>query len=195
MRDWGEEGSRDRYGTSTERAVAPAHARGRPGVRGGEQGQQRAGGYGTPGPCAPGDGAGAHVRPRRAGGGFRECDDGSEPGRPLQPAGAGGAADCGGARAARDLWRRRAGTDRGRGAAGAAAARGSDGDVVAHDTATAVAAGRVATGRGDDDPPGAPRRGQFVPAHADVVPDGYGAAQAQGRPRPGHRPPDGGKKA
>ncbi len=27
MRDWGKEGSRDRYGTSTERTVAPAHAR------------------------------------------------------------------------------------------------------------------------------------------------------------------------
>ena len=59
--------------------------------------------------------------------------------------------------------------------------------------ADGASGGAPARGR-DDDPAGAARRGQLVPADADVVPDRDGAAQAQGRGGAGGRSADGRKR-
>ncbi|MDP8970755.1 MAG: transposase, partial [Actinomycetota bacterium] len=62
-----------------------------------------------------------------------------------------------------------------------------------HPGADRSSGGAPARGR-DDDPAGAARGGQFVPAGADVVPDRDGAAEAEGRGGAGNRSTDGRKK-
>jgi len=67
-------------------------------------------------------------------------------------------------------------------------------DLVAeHAGKDAPSRGAPAGGR-DDDSAGAPGGRQFVPADADLVPDGHGAAQAQGRGGAGSRSEDRRKK-
>jgi len=52
----------------------------------------------------------------------------------------------------------------------------------------------VTPDRGDDDPAGVARGGEFVPTHADVVPDGHRSPHTQKWSRPGHRSRHGEKR-
>src|SRR5215207_5542216 len=182
------------HGDHAEGALATAHGGGAARVERDRQGEQRAGGSGEARDGAAGGGRGAVVLGRGPGGGVSERASGDLPGPAVQSGRVGGAGNRGRAGPAADLRRSGAGADCGDGAAATGSEDGWDGDlVVEHPGADGAAGGAPARGR-DDDPTGAPGRGQLVPADADVVPDRDGAAEAEGWRGPGGRSADGRKK-
>src|SRR5436190_16287992 len=182
------------HGTHAAGALAAADAGGAARVEDDHEGEQRAAGPGASGGGGAGGGAGAALRGGGTRGRVAERDDGQQPGAAVQSGRAWGAADRGRAWSAADVRRRSPRPDRGDGAAATGSEGGRDGDLVLEYPGADATSGGTLGGRGDDDSAGAARRGQLVPADADVVPDGHGAAQAQGRGGAGGRSEDGRKK-
>src|SRR5215207_4712278 len=184
----------ERHGNHAEGALAAADDRGAARVEADRAGEQRARGPGAASDGRAGGGRRAVVVGRSPGGGISESGRGHVPGAAVQSGRAWGAEDRGRARSAADVRRGGPGADRGDGPAVAGSEGRWDGHLVALDAgANAPTRGAAACGR-DDDSARAARRGQLVPADADLVPDGDGAAQAQGRCGPGGRSEDGRKK-
>src|SRR5215210_6891496 len=182
------------HGNHAEGARAAADDRGAARVEEAHEGEQRARGPGEASDGIAGGGRRAVVFGSSPCGGVSESGRGHVPRAAIQSGRAPGAEDRGRARSAADLRRGGAGADRGDGPAVSRSEGRWDSDLVAeHAGANAPSGGAAACGR-DDDPARAARRGQFVPADADVVPDRHGAAQAQGRCGPGSRSEDGRKK-
>ncbi len=115
-------------------------------------------------------------------------------GVPVQGAGAGGVEQRARARAQSHLWREGAGARGGDGAADARAGAGWHGHLVALDTGADRTERGGTPDRGDEDPAGAARGGEFVPTHAHMVPDGDRSPHAHKWSRPGHRSRQGGQK-
>src|SRR3954447_22678027 len=182
------------HGTHAAGALAAADAGGAARVEDDHEGEQRAAGPGASGGGGAGGGAGAALRGGGTRGRVAERDDGQQPGAAVQSGRAWGAADRGRAWSAADVRRRSPRPDRGDGAAATGSEGGRDGDLVLEYPGADDTSGGTLGGRGDDDSAGAARRGQLVPADTDVVPDGHGAAQAQGRGGAGGRSEDGRKK-
>src|SRR5215207_8352037 len=182
------------HGNHAERALAAADDRGAARVEADCEGEQRARGSGEASDGSAGGGWGAVVFGSSPGGGVSESGRGHVPRAAIQPDRARGAEDRGRARSAADVRRGGPGADRGDGPAVSGSEGRRDSDLVALDAgANAPTRGAAARGR-DDDSARAARRGQLVPADADVVPDRHGAAQAQGRGGPGGGSADGRKK-
>src|SRR4051812_4526371 len=181
-------------GNHAEGALAAADGGGAARVEADHEGEQRACGPGDASDGGAGGGWRAVVFGRRPGGGVAESGRGHVPGAALQSGRAWGAEDRGRARSAADVRRVGPGADRGDGPAVTRSEGRWDGDLVAeHAGADAPTRGAAACGRNDDSARAA-RRGELVPADADVVPDGYSATQAQGRGGAGGRSEDGRKK-
>src|SRR5829696_7565237 len=182
------------HGNHAEGARAAADDRGAARVDADRPGEQRAGGPGEASDGIAGGGRGAVVFGSSPGGGVSESGRGHLPGAAVQSGRARGTEDRGRAGSAADLRGGGPRPDRGDGAAATGSEGRWDGDLVALDAgANAPTRGAAGCGR-DDDSARAARRGQLVPADADVVSDRHGAAQAQGRCGPGGRPEDGRKK-
>src|SRR6266704_923293 len=182
------------HGNHAERTAAPADSGGAARVDEDHEGEQRAAGSGTAGDGAAGGRAGAGLPAGRAGGWLAERDDGRQPGAAVQSGRAGCPADRGRAWSAIDVRYGGAGPDRGDGPTAAGSSHGWDRDLVAEDAGADVAAGRAPTPGGDDDSAHLAGGGEFVSTDADLVPDGHGAAQAQGRGGAGGRSEDRRKK-
>jgi DDE superfamily endonuclease len=182
------------HGSHAERASAAVDDRGAGRVAGDCQGEQRACGSGAAGDGAAGCRGWADVCGGVRGGGVSQRRCGDLSGAAVQSGRTGGAGDRPWAGATLDLRCGGAGADRGDGAAGTGPEGGWDGDLVIEHTGADAAAGGAPSGGSDDDPSGAARRGQFVPADADVVPDRDGPTEAQGRGGAGGRSADGRKK-
>src|SRR5215207_2336035 len=183
-----------RHGSHAEGARAAADGGGAAWVASDREGEQRACGSSEASDGAAGGGRRGDIRGGVARGRLSERRGGHVSGAALQSGRAGRARDRGWAWAADDLRRGGTGPDRG----DRPAAAGSEGrwhrHVVALDPgADGASGGAPARGR-DDDPTGAARRGQFVPADADVVPDRDGPAEARGGCRAGGGSADGRKK-
>src|SRR5215213_11671605 len=182
------------HGNHAERALAAADDRGAARVEADREGEQRARGSGEASDGSAGGGWRAVVFGSSPGGGVSESGRGHLPRAAIQPDRARGAEDRGRARSAADVRRASPGADRGDGPAVSGSEGRWDGDLVALDAgADAPTRGAATCGRNDDSA-GAARRGELVPADADVVSDRHGAAQAQGRGGPGGRSEDGRKK-
>jgi hypothetical protein len=183
-----------RDGSHAEGVLATADDCGARRIEDARQGEQRAGGSGAASDGAVGRGWRANVLGGGACGWVSERGGRDLPGATVQSGGVGGVSDRERAGTAADLRRGGAGADRGDGAATAGSEGGRDGDLVAeHAGADGPSRGAPARRR-DDDPAGAAGRGQFVPADADLVPDGDGPTEAQGRGGAGGRSEDGRKK-
>src|SRR5829696_318054 len=182
------------HGNHAEGARAAADDRGAARVDADRPGEQRAGGPGEASDGIAGGGRRAVVFGSSPCGGVSESGRGHVPRAAIQPGRARGAEDRGRARSAADLRRVGPGADRGDGPAASGSEGRWDGDLVALDAgADAPTRGAATCGRNDDSA-GAARRGELVPADADVVSDRHGPAQAQGRGGPGGRSEDGRKK-
>jgi hypothetical protein len=182
------------HGDHAERALAAVDAGGAPGVAGDRESEQRAAG---PGQASDGVADGrwrAVVRVVGAGGRLRESTSDHVSGAAVRSGGAWGAEDRGRARSAADVRSRGAGPDRGDGAAISGSEGRWDGDVVAEHVGAIGAAGRAPVRGSYHHSSGVARGRQLVSADPDVVSDGHGAAQAQGRRGPGGRSEDGRKK-
>lgn len=178
------------HGHHAEGALATADDRGAARDEEDRQGEQRAGGSGAAGDGAVGGRGRADVRGGSRGGRVSEPASGHLFGAAVQSGRGGGVGDRGRAWSAADVRRGGTGQDRGDGAASAGPEAGWDGDLVALDLGADGASGGAAARGSDDDSAGATRRRQLVSANADVVSDGDGAAEAQGRGSPGGRSAD-----
>ena len=181
-------------GSHTAGELAATDGRGAARVAGDDEGEQRAGGSGAAGDGAAGGGRRRDVLGGDARGRLSEPGSGHVSGAAVQPGGAGRARDRGRAWSAADVRRGGAGADRGDGAAATGAEAGRDGDLVAAYAGADRPPGGVGSSRCDHDSAGAARRGQFVPAHPNVVSDGHRAAETQGGGGAGGRSEDGRKK-
>ena len=158
------------------------------------EGEQRACGSGEASEGAAGGGRRGDVRGGVARGWLSEHRGGHVSGAAVQSGRAGRTRDRGSSWAAADVRRGGASADRGDRPAATGSESRWHGDVVALDPgADGASGGAPARGR-DDDPAGAARRGQFVPADADLVPDGDGPAEAQGGRGAGGGSADGRKR-
>src|SRR5215212_10467525 len=184
----------ERHGNHAEGALEAADDRGAARVEADREGEQRAHRPGEASDGSAGGGWWAVVFGCGPGSGVSESGRGHVPRAAIQSGRAWGAEDRGRARSATDLRRVGPGADRGDGPAVPRSEGRWDGNLVAeHAGADAPTRGAAACGRNDDSARAA-RRGELVPADADVVSDRHGAAQAQGRRGPGGRPEDGRKK-
>src|SRR5215207_5703104 len=182
------------HGSHAEGAPTSVDDRGAGRLEGDRQGEQRACGSGAASDGAACGGRRGAVLGGGARGRLSEPGGGDVSGEAVQPGRAGGARDRVWAGTAAELRRGGPGTDRGDGPAVTGSEGRRDRDVVALDPgADGPSGGAPARGR-DDDPAGAARRGQFLPEDADVVSDGDGPAETEGRGGPGGRSEDGRKK-
>src|SRR5215211_6251523 len=182
------------HGSHAEGVSTAADGGGAARVASDGEGEQRAGGSGAAGDGAAGGGRRGDVRGGGRGGGVSQSGGGDVSGAAVQSGRAGRTRDRSRTWAAADLRRGGAGADRG----DRPTATGSESrwhrDLVALDAGADGASGGTPVRGCDDDPAGAARRGQLVPADADVVPDRDGPAEAQGRGGAGGRSEDGRKK-